>query len=125
MPADVRAGYLAPYGSWADRIAIHRFVQDIPLRPDDPSYEQVSFMQGRLKSFVDTPTLIAWGLRDFVFDRHFLAEWERYLPKAEVHRFPDAGHLILEDEHEAIIPLIRSFLTSHPFTITITIRGEA
>ena len=39
MPADVRAGYLAPYDSWDHRIAIHRFVQDIPLRPGDRSYE--------------------------------------------------------------------------------------
>ena len=29
----VRAGYLAPYDSWAHRIAVHRFVQDIPLSP--------------------------------------------------------------------------------------------
>ena len=32
---DVRAGYLAPYDTWANRIAVHRFVQDIPLKPGD------------------------------------------------------------------------------------------
>ncbi len=114
MPADVRAGYLAPYDSWDHRIAIHRFVQDIPLRPADRSYDLVTFMQERLSLFADTPTLIAWGLRDFVFDRHFLAEWEKHLPRAEVHRFPDAGHYILEDEAEQIVPLVESFLAAHP-----------
>ncbi len=117
MPADVRAGYLAPYDSWDHRIAIHRFVQDIPLRAGDRSYDLVSFMQDRLRLFVETPALIAWGLRDFVFDRHFLAEWERHLPKAEVHRFPEAGHYILEDEADRVIPLVRSFLSAHPLML--------
>ena len=30
-----RAGFLAPYDSWANRIAVLRFVQDVPLRPGD------------------------------------------------------------------------------------------
>lgn len=116
MPRAVRDAYLAPYDSWADRIAIHRFVQDIPLRPGDRSYDVVSFMEDRLPAFADTPMLIGWGMRDFVFDRHFLAEWERRFPRAEVHQFPDAGHYVLEDEHERIVPLVRSFLAAHPVT---------
>ena len=39
MPREVRDAYAAPYDSWANRIAIHRFVQDIPLRPGDRSYD--------------------------------------------------------------------------------------
>ena len=58
--------------------------------------------------------LIAWGMSDFVFDRHFLAEWEPPVPEAEVHRFPDAGHYILEDEAERVVPLIGDFLAAHP-----------
>jgi haloalkane dehalogenase len=114
MPREVRDAYLAPYDSWANRIAVHRFVQDIPLRPGDRSYDLVTFMQGRLPLFAETPMMIAWGLRDFVFDAHFLAEWERRFPGAEVHRFPDAGHYVLEDEYEAIVPLVREFLARHP-----------
>jgi haloalkane dehalogenase len=114
MPRAVRDAYLAPYDSWANRIAVHRFVQDIPLRPGDRSYEQVSFTQERLGLFSDTPTLIAWGLRDFVFDRHFLDEWERRLPRAEVHRYEDAGHYVLEDAADEVVPLVRDFLARHP-----------
>ena len=114
MPREVREGYLAPYGSWADRIAIHRFVQDIPLRPGDRAYAPVTFIQDRLPLFADTPTLIGWGMRDFVFDRHFLDEWVRRFPKAEVHRFPEAGHYVLEDESDALVPLVRAFLAAHP-----------
>ena len=119
MPADVRNGFLAPYDSWANRIAIHRFVQDIPLRPGDRAYDLISFMQDRLALFAETPTLLAWGLRDFVFDRHFLDEWRRYLPNAEVHEFPQSGHYVLEDESEAVVPLIRSFLAAHPVLRTV------
>jgi pimeloyl-ACP methyl ester carboxylesterase len=114
MSRAVRDAYLAPYDSWANRIAVHRFVQDIPLRPGDRSYALITEAQEGLAHFADTPTLICWGLRDFVFDRHFLAEWEQRLPKAEVHRFEKAGHYVLEDEADAIVPLVRDFLARHP-----------
>ena len=52
-------------------------------------------------------------MRDFVFDADFLAEWERRFPDAEVHRFADAGHYVLEDAEETV-PLIRGFLEKHP-----------
>ena len=35
MPADVRRAYVAPYDSWANRISTIRFMQDIPLGPED------------------------------------------------------------------------------------------
>ncbi len=53
---------------------------------------------------------IGWGLKDFVFDRHFLEEWVRRFPRAEVLRFPDCGHYILEDAASEIIPAVRRFL---------------
>jgi acyl-CoA synthetase (AMP-forming)/AMP-acid ligase II/pimeloyl-ACP methyl ester carboxylesterase len=111
---DVRAAYLAPYDSWHNRIAVLRFVQDIPLKPGDRSYALVHEVQEGLPRFQDVPVLICWGDRDFVFDHHFLAEWQRRLPLAEVHRFVDAGHYVLEDAGDEIIPLIRSFLQTNP-----------
>ena len=87
--------YLAPYDSWSNRIAVHRFVQDIPLKPSDPAYEIVSGVEKTLHRFRDVPMLICWGEQDFVFDQHFLDEWRRRFPRAEVHAFADAGHYIL------------------------------
>jgi pimeloyl-ACP methyl ester carboxylesterase len=114
MPRDVRDAYLAPYDSWAHRIAVHRFVQDIPLRPGDRAYDTVTQVEQSLDRFADVPMLIAWGLRDFVFDRHFLDDWTRRFPAAEVHRFSEAGHYILEDEADRVVPLIGDFLAAHP-----------
>lgn len=110
MPPKVRDGYLAPYDSWAHRIAILRFVQDIPLRTGDPSYALVSEVEAGLEKLKDVPMLIAWGEQDFVFDHHFLEEWQRRFPNAEVHRFPDAGHYVLEDAGDELIPRIADFL---------------
>jgi pimeloyl-ACP methyl ester carboxylesterase len=112
LSKEVRDAYCAPYDSWADRIATLRFVQDIPLRPGESGYDIVSDTAARLEVFRDRPVLVCWGDKDFVFDHHFLAEWQRIFPEADVHSFPDCGHYILEDASEEIIPLIRSFLAS-------------
>jgi cis-3-alkyl-4-acyloxetan-2-one decarboxylase len=58
--------------------------------------------------------MIAWGAKDFVFNDHFLKRWQRIFPDAEVHRIPDAGHYVLEDAHELIIPLMQEFLQKNP-----------
>jgi haloalkane dehalogenase len=58
--------------------------------------------------------LIVWGMKDFVFDAPVLDEWVRRFPGAAVHRFPRAGHLLFEDEREAVGRLVRSFLAAHP-----------
>jgi acyl-CoA synthetase (AMP-forming)/AMP-acid ligase II/pimeloyl-ACP methyl ester carboxylesterase len=114
MPAAVRKFYLAPYDSWRNRIAVLRFVQDIPLAPDDRGFDLVKKVADGLHRFASLPMLICWGERDFVFDRPFLDEWRRRFPAAETHVFPDAGHYVLEDAGEKILLLIRDFLRRHP-----------
>jgi cis-3-alkyl-4-acyloxetan-2-one decarboxylase len=77
-------------------------VQDVPLKPGDPAYGIVTEIQEHLSQFRSTPTLIAWGMKDYVYDRHFLEAWMQYLPEARVHRFEDSGHYILEDQQEPL-----------------------
>lgn len=110
LDPDVRHGLIAPYDSWANRIAVLRFVQDIPLKPGDVGYHLISQVAEGLELFRDRPFMICWGEKDFVFDEHFLAEWERRMPSATVHRFPQAGHYVLEDETDAIVALMRDFV---------------
>jgi pimeloyl-ACP methyl ester carboxylesterase len=114
MPEALRGAYCAPYDTAADRIATLRFVQDIPLQPGDPGYELISEVEDGLERFADLPMTICWGLRDFVFDHHFLKEWQRRFPRAEVHSFADCGHYILEDAKAEVIPIIERFLADHP-----------
>jgi len=110
MSAELQAAYRSPYDSWANRIATLRFVQDIPLKPGDSNYALVSEVADNLHRFSELPIAIFWGELDFVFDTTFLAEWMRRFPKAEVHRYPDGGHYILEDMKEEVVPLIADFL---------------
>ena len=106
----VRAAYTLPYDSPANRIATLRFVQDIPLTDQDIGYDILLNTAEQLHLLADKPCLIAWGEKDFVFDEPFLNTWLRYYPQAEVHRFPDCGHYILEDGGPALIDAITTFI---------------
>ncbi|WP_407696017.1 alpha/beta fold hydrolase [Shewanella cyperi] len=110
MDPELRRAYVAPFNSWTNRISTLRFVQDIPLHPRDRAFELVSSIEQSLGQFTETPTLIHWGLKDFVFDRHFLEVWRRKLPQAQVHAYDDCGHYILEDASDEVIASVCRFL---------------
>jgi haloalkane dehalogenase len=105
----VARGYLEPYRSWRDRIALLRFVQDIPLGPGHPSWQQLQATAARLETLRGVPILLCWGMRDFVFGESYLEQWLRRFPHAEVRRFADAGHWVLEDAGAEIATLARGF----------------
>lgn len=114
MKKEVKSGLIAPYNSWDNRIATLKFVQDIPVSKKDPSYGFVKRVDENLFKLGRIPMLICWGEHDFVFDFDYLDEWRRRFPDAEVHVFKDAGHYVLEDAADRIIPLIKNFLKKHP-----------
>lgn len=107
---EIREGYTLPYNNPENRIATLKFVQDIPLSEQDPGYDILLNTAKQLHLFADKPCLIAWGEKDFVFDAPFLNTWLDYYPEAELHRFPDCGHYILEDGGPALIETISDFM---------------
>ncbi len=114
LPKAVRDAYTGVYAGWDKAIATLRFMQDIPLDDGDASMPLVAEAGRRLHEFCDRPALIGWGLKDFVFDKHFLAGFTAALPNAGVHAFADAEHYVLEDKHEVLVPEIRTFLDANP-----------
>ncbi len=102
IPKPVRSGYLSPYRSAASRSAIADFVADIPTTPFHPSYAALQGVASRLPD-LDMPVLLVWGERDPVFHLEFAADLRRSLPRADLHRFPLAGHLVVEDEDVAAV----------------------
>ncbi len=110
MRKDIAAGFVAPYDNWKNRVAILRFVQDIPLTADHPSWECLVEVERSLEKLQQHPMLICWGGKDFCFTRHFYDEWLTRFPAAEGHYFPEAGHYVLEDALSDILPLIKGFL---------------
>jgi haloalkane dehalogenase len=117
LSPEVREMYLKPYDTPEHRIAVLKFVQTIPLNATDPGYDIVSNTASSLVKFGDVPTLLLWGMKDFVFDRHFLTEWQRYFPHAESRTWPDCGHYLFEDAPDEAIACVRDFLAKHPIPL--------
>jgi len=110
LTQNVRAGYLAPYDTFENRIANLKFVQDIPMKQAVPSYSVIQYIERNLKQFDGYPILIIWGKEDFCFNVKFLNKWREIFPRAEVREVYNAGHLVVEDASDEIIPWIEAFL---------------
>lgn len=110
LSPEVKAMYLQPYDTPAHRLAVLKFVQNIPLKPTDIDYDLVVKVEESAAKFAGVPVRLLWGMKDFVFDEYFLKEWQRLYPHAQTSTWPDCGHYLLEDAGDEVIPLIREFL---------------
>ncbi|HUE75070.1 MAG TPA: alpha/beta fold hydrolase [Pirellulaceae bacterium] len=137
MTPEVRAGLLAPYDDWANRVAIDQFVKDIPFSPRDPTWKtleqieaglpELAVLSGGLRppladggppladggpplAVSGRPIALFWGMKDWCFRPECLDRFIKHWPSAEVHRFEDCGHYVVEDAHERIVPLLKQFL---------------
>ena len=113
MSKKIRHGYQAPYDCPSSRVATTRFVQDVPLSKNDESFNEMMKVEKGLENFTKTPTLLCFGKKDFVFNKHFYDEWLKRLPNAEGHSF-HAGHYILEDVYDKVYQLIQEFFRKYP-----------
>lgn len=111
LSKEVSRSYTAPYDSWKNRVAVSRFVQDIPLNERHPSYQELTDIEQGLEKLKDKkiPMLIIWGGKDFCFTQHFFKEWCQRFPSAENHYFSDGGHYVLEDKKKEIHQLLTKF----------------
>lgn len=107
-----KAGFLYPYQNWNDRIAVWRFVRDIPLEKNHPTKSFLQSTEERIPELANTETLACWGMQDFCFHGGFLNQWKSRIPNLQVSKFQDAGHYLLEDNLEDCEKIIRSFLTT-------------
>jgi cis-3-alkyl-4-acyloxetan-2-one decarboxylase len=110
LPAQARRGLLEPYDSPASRVAVDAFVNDIPVTPRDASYAVLARTEERMPLLADKPALVCWGMKDPVFDEVVLDRLQALLPAAEVHRLPRAGHYVLEDAADDIVPRVLAHL---------------
>lgn len=108
----VKCGLLAPYNNWATRIATHQFVRDIPTSPKHPTWQKLAAIEAGLPSLADRPVQMIWGMKDWCFTPECLERLLESFPNAEVHRLEDAGHYVIEDADQQIVPLVAQFLQS-------------
>jgi len=111
MTPAVRAGLLAPYDNWGNRVAIHQFVADIPASKRHPTWQTLANIESGLPTLADRPIMAIWGMQDWCFTSTCLDRFLAVFPDAEVHRLVDAGHYVIEDAHERIVPLVERFVT--------------
>ncbi|MDR1479126.1 MAG: alpha/beta fold hydrolase [Planctomycetaceae bacterium] len=110
LPAAIRKAFLAPYDSWANRIAVYKFVQDIPLSVTQPSYDMLSKIEESLPNFRFKRMCFIWGMLDWCFSPEFLKRFLQFFPDANVHRLDNAHHLLLEDAPDDVLSAIEEFL---------------
>jgi pimeloyl-ACP methyl ester carboxylesterase len=105
-----RAGYLYPYGSAANRVAVAAFVLDIPMEQAHRTWQTLQEVEQKLQLFRHHQVQIIWGGRDFCFNDYFLTRWRQIFPQATADRIPDAGHYVLEDAGDDALGLAEGFL---------------
>ena len=109
-------GLLLPYNSWDNRIATLKFVKDIPMHPQHPSWPTLTRIEEQLSSLNALPMTILWGEADFCFTTQFRDEWILRFPSAEVHSWKDVGHYVMEDARSRAIDVISRFLSQSTST---------
>ncbi|MEO8829291.1 alpha/beta fold hydrolase [Lapillicoccus sp.] len=96
LPKAVRDAFALPYATAGQRGAVGDFVADIPFSADDESAAPLAGIAEGLRS-LDVPALLFWGPRDPVFGERYLADLRDRLPRANLHRYEGASHLVTED----------------------------
>ncbi len=120
LTPEIRAGLLAPYDNWDNRVAIDHFVRDIPFSPRHPTWQLLEQVEHDLPSLTALPILLVWGMRDWCFRPECLDRFLTHWPHAEVLRLSDCGHYVIEDAPERILPAMSDFLTRHPVSAVKT-----
>ncbi len=103
LAPDVKRGFLFPYNTWANRIATHRFVVDIPSGQGTTSDHALAEIESRLPLLRDRPVEIIWGGDDFCFNRHYFDRWAALLPHAGQCYLTSIGHYLIEDGGQAVV----------------------
>ncbi len=109
LPKDVRHGLVAPYDTWANRVALYQFVQDIPLSPKHPTFKTLGEIEAKLPLFAGKPVCLIWGMQDWCFTPEYLKRFLQVFPEARVHRLENAHHYLLEDAPEEVIAAMEAF----------------
>ena len=109
LSAKVKAGLLAPYRNWHDRVAINAFVKDIPATPKHRTWAVLERLEQSLDRFAALPVMFVWGMRDWCFDPPCMHRLQMAMPHARSVEIPDAGHYVMEDATEEVLAAIAEF----------------
>ena len=106
----VREGLLAPYDNWDNRVAIARFVEDIPFSKRHGTWQTLTEIEQGLPSLADLPISIVWGMQDWCFTPVCLERFRSVFPAAKIREIPEAGHYVMEDAANEVLNAVREQL---------------
>jgi haloalkane dehalogenase len=92
-----KAGLLAPYDSPAHRIAIDRFVHDIPMKPSHRTYAVLETLEQKLARLAVKPVHFIWGMKDWCFVPNCMERLNKHWPNATRQELADVGHYVMEE----------------------------
>jgi len=105
LTPEVHQQYLKPFGNACERNGTVAFAKSL-LRDQD-YYASIG---KKLPVLKNKPVLIIWGMKDaFITEKHLLWMQEQF-PAAEVVKYEDAGHFVLEEKSVVAGPVIEAFL---------------
>ncbi len=105
-----RDGLLYPYDSPAHRVAIDRFVQDIPMKKSHRTYAVLERLEQHLSSIANKPTRFVWGMKDWCFRPECLDRLKIAFPNASVRELSDVGHYVMEEASAEVIEELNKLL---------------
>ena len=110
----VMDAYRAPFPTPESRLALLCWSRDIPVSEADPAYAEMKRIEHGLPQFLDTPTLLLWGMNDPVLSEPVLRTWQSIYPQAITYEIEDASHFLQEDAPARIVNWIEAFLEANP-----------
>lgn len=103
LSSAARAGLIAPYDGWGNRVATYQFVRDIPLTRRHPTWQTLAQLEAALPTLANRPVQLIWGMRDWCFRPECLERLLASFPNAEVHRLEDVGHYVMEEAPDQVV----------------------
>ncbi len=105
LSRELHKHYIAPFTKPSHRWGLLRMGR--ALLGSSDWYEE---LWRRSEVLTQKPCLILWGDQDKFFGVDDLRRWERLFKNAQVHQF-QAGHFVMEEEPQACMQLISSFMS--------------
>ena len=83
----------------------------IPANTKHPAAKILLEETGPYIDSYDGPARVFWGVKEPLIPIGALAAWKKRLPQGQVTEFENARHYLQDDEPEAVISGLKSFLT--------------
>ena len=106
-----KEAYRAPHPDGRSRTPMLVFPREVPFGPEHPVARSMNSATEALGAqMVDRPVAIAWGMKDVLFGKEVLEQWQQVFPHAAVRRLSDSGHFVPEDAPQQLLRDVRSFV---------------